>query len=127
MVVHFGRIAYAENVFPTQELPVGLQGASRITVEVIKRVVGSQQRIILGFDRDPAHAPQGRNVGPGVVVSERIGVAVNDEFRAANIERGVSFQIVERVLPARSASPPRPVGGYERISHLGAPSNGDAE
>src|SRR6516164_5653056 len=89
MIVHFAWVAHAQNVFPTKKLPVGLQRAARIAVEIVERMVGSEERIVLGLYRDPAHPPERRNVRPRVVVPERIGVAIDDELRAANIERRI--------------------------------------
>src|SRR5579885_1005156 len=89
MIVHLARIAYAEDVFPAEKSPVRLQCAARVAVKVVQCVVGAQQRVVLDLGRNASHAPERRDVSPGVVGAERIVVAIDDELSAANVERKI--------------------------------------
>src|SRR5690349_14437699 len=86
MVVHFSRITYAQDVFPAEKSPISLKRPACVTIEVVQRVVSSQQRVVLDLSRDPANAAQGGNVCPSVIRPERIIVTVNDKFGTTDIE-----------------------------------------
>ena len=76
-----------EDLRATHVFPVVLHRTTVEPVEIFQSVVGAEQGVRLHFHRDPTHATQTGNIGPGVVSLTRIVVTQDQERGTGDVER----------------------------------------